>query len=595
MSPKRKLCERQRDARCAEGLFAGGFHPWIATFLSGRLDHPISLGQCMQPGIASIADPESIPDMKVAVDRIVRAILSNEKILFAVDHDMDGQASGAVLWGAFTACFGVPPSRLGIVTSHRLNEGYGITDAVADRIICSDASLVITADKGSSDEQRIRRIREAGKDVVVTDHHEIPAEGPPESAIACVNPTRKESTYDRSICGAAVAFLTMAKVRSELILRGVHPTLPSVASLVDYVAVATIADCVALRPDRAFINRALVKRGLSLINLRARPCWSVFREEAGDHTITSQDIAFRLAPAIAAAGRLDWADAGFRFLTATQVDEARDAWAILKSENTIRKELEKDLRRRAIQCCQSISGRSISLYFEDGHSGVHGITASRIAETFGKPVAIFAPKGAGARDESDYSRLAISAGMAAGSFRSVPNLNIRDVLQSISSEHPGLLVAFGGHAAAAGATVRIPDMERFAAAFESAVTAHLRGAEPVPELWTDGSLDDQQLSLEFVDLLAALDPWGKDFPVPTFVGEFRVKKVRRLGDGTHLRIDLESGGRRIEAVWFDSTAPDAEVPISEGTTASFAYRIGDNCYRGSRTFQMQVVSLIERL
>ena len=270
--PKPIFKDREINELVYKNLIESGSAEWLAKILASRLDNPINFDLLFSNDLSDIEDPSSIPDMEIAVRRIVSAIKKEEKIVLVCDHDMDGTGSAAVLWTALIDFFKVSSSLVNVVTSHRLTEGYGITEPVAQRIIDIKPSLVISADKGSSDEPRIKKIAEAGIDVIVTDHHEIGTNGPPQSAIAVVNPIRSDSNYDKHVCGAGVAFLTMAKVRTSLIQEGVRENIPSLAALLDYVAVATIADCVSMRPNKASINRTFVKRGLQLINNKTRPC-----------------------------------------------------------------------------------------------------------------------------------------------------------------------------------------------------------------------------------------------------------------------------------------------------------------------------------
>ncbi|HIA01379.1 MAG TPA: DHH family phosphoesterase, partial [Myxococcales bacterium] len=411
---------------------------------------------------------------------------------------------------------------------------------VAERIIALGSTLVISADKGTSDEPRIKRMAAAGMDVIITDHHAVPVSGPPPSAYAVVNPGRTDSDYDPYICGAAVAFLTMAKVRTGLLEAGYKQSIPSLVGLMDYVAVATVADCVSLRPDKSYANRAFVRKGLALINQGQRPCWRVFNQQRGGR-IGTDDIGFQLAPPIAAAGRLDWADAGVKFLLAKDEQEAKIHWQVLQTENTLRKTIERDLRERAFAMASKIDQQSLVLYFDDGHSGVHGITASRLVENFGKPSAIFAPKGAGARKTHIPMKTLNTEEnrpLASGSFRGIPGFHVRDALQFVADHYPHLLVAFGGHEGAAGATIAVHNFKAFAAAYEHAVSAQLENRVLHPVIWVDGDMDADLLNFATLDALLDIEPWGRDFPFPVFSSKFTPVSLRPLGDGTHLKLEL---------------------------------------------------------
>jgi len=350
----------------------------------------------------------------------------------------------------------------------------------------------------------------------------------------------------------------------------------------DYAAVATIADCVALRPDKSQANRVFVNYGLNLINRGARPCWQVFKEQLNG-PVSAENIAFQLAPPIAAAGRLDWAETGFRFLTADDKKSAARHWQVLQQENQHRKQIESDLRQRALQQIPPSPGCAIVLYLEDGHSGVHGITASRLVEMYGKPVAIFSPK-----PNADAGGPAL----ASGSFRGIPDFNVRQALQCVADRYPDLMLGFGGHVGAAGASIAVADFEQFAAAYEQASAEQLAGRPLNPVLWVDGPLETRHINLQSVDQLLALQPWGKDFPYPNFYGEFVIDAVSAIGDGTHLRLRLRQSGCALNAIWFGAVAnAESPWPVGQGQSAGFVYQLKDNWFRGDRSLQLNILAL----
>lgn len=591
--PAPRYCLRPPRPERARDLCATGLAPALAELLAARLEEPVDVEALRDAPLAGLPNPDAIPDMDVAVERLVQALDRHDRIVLAVDHDMDGQASAAVLWTALTVHFGVPAERLAVVSSHRLREGYGITPAVVERICAWQPQLVISADKGSSDEPRIAQLKSAGIDVIVTDHHAVPEAGPPASALACVNPTREDSRFDGTVCGAAVAFFCMARLRTRLVALEPTRRIPSLAPLLDYVAVATIADCVSLRPDRAPVNRTLVRHGLARINARTRPCWEVFVASRDGAPVDSQTVGFQLAPAIAAAGRMDWADLGFDFLTADSVAAARRCWEQLSAENQERKRVEARIRAAAQAQVDAMDPLpdGIAVFLEDGHSGVHGITASRLVERYGRPAAVFAPRGQGARSVAMGStEPAAEDDMLAGSFRSIPGLPMRDTLQDVANEAPHLLQAFGGHAGAAGASVRREDFPAFAAAFARACARRLAGRDLRPRVDVDALLDAAQLDLALVDELAALDPWGRDFPPPCFAREFAVEDVRPMGDGTHAKVALTAAGRPFEAVWFAArSSASAALPLAAGELVMLVFRLEANVWNGRRRLQLQII------
>ena len=586
--PKPIFKTRKIDAAIYANLIKGGLTDWLAKILASRLDKPVEVELLYSNDLADVEDPSSIPDMDVAVKRIVAAIKKEEKIVLVCDHDMDGTGSAAVLWAALIDYFNVNASLVNVVTSHRLTEGYGITEPVAQRIIELKPALVISADKGSSDEPRIKKIAEAGIDVIVTDHHEIGTNGPPKSAIAVVNPIRTDSNYDKHVCGAGVAFLTMAKVRTVLIQDGLRQKIPSLTPLLDYVAVATIADCVSMKPDKAATNRTFVKRGLQLINNKTRPCWEVFCADL-QGPVDAETIGFRLAPAVAAAGRLDWAEAGFKFLIAKSKAEAQVYWQELQNENALRKEIEKKLREKAIPEACKKNGQSIVLFFEDGHSGVHGITASRLVEAFGKPAAIFSPKGAGVKN----STLSDEIKIASGSFRGIPGFNVKEALSYVDEKYPDLLLSHGGHHGAGGGSILISLFDRFVNAYEEAVHAQMGDKTLKPIVCFDDELPPGLSDINVLDELDKLEPWGRDFAYPTFKGNFEVRNIQLLGDGSHLKLSLWNGVNLKDAIWFNALQSGSEVDFNIGCHLNLVYSLKSNWYRNNRKIQLQILSRID--
>jgi single-stranded-DNA-specific exonuclease len=583
--PRKLLVELPCNETVRDAYLNAGVPAPLANFLGRRLDRFIEWETLVSPKLSSIPDPAAIPTMDRAAERIVQAVVQGERIALACDHDMDGTASAAVMWTALTQFFGVPEDRLSVFTSHRLTEGYGIGDAVVSRILEFGAQLVISADKGSSDEPRIAALTACGIDVIVTDHHVIPPEGPPRSAYAVVNPSRADSIYDPHVCGAGVAFLVMAKIRSRLLEEAIVLQIPSLNGLLDYVAVATIADCVSLSPDASLINRAFIRRGLDQVRSACRPCWRVFAHEHPGE-IDAETIAFRMVPAIAAAGRLDWAEVGFRFLIAKTDGEAASCWSELKRENAERQSIERKLRRQAFPRAAQVEEPAIVLFFEDGHSGVHGITASRVVEAFGKPCAIFAPKGHGARSgvAQDVPEI------ASGSFRSVPGIDVQRALQSVAAADPMLLLAYGGHSAAAGATVRIEHIDRFRAAFCGAVREQIDGElTNGPTIFTDGELDASAHSLRDIHAFEAIGPFGRGFEGPVYSGTFRVVTFQALSEGRHGRFCLQRGDLVLPAIWF-SIDSELERPPGPGDLLNIAYRLTRHQYRDHMNLQAVIVA-----
>jgi single-stranded-DNA-specific exonuclease len=381
----------------------------------------------------------------------------------------------------------------------------------------------------------------------------------------------------------------MAKVRSALLETGAFPQLPSLASLLDFVAVATIADCVSLSPGASLINRAFLHRGLELVRSGCRACWKIFALDV-DGEIDAETIAFRLVPAVAAAGRLDWAEVGFQFLISQTETDAAACWSELKRENTERQTIERRLRGQAFPLAAQVEGPAIVLFLEDGHSGVHGITASRVVEAFGKPCAIFAPRGLGARNTTPTLTQKAGTGLASGSFRSVPGVDVQRALKDVANAYPDLLVSYGGHQAAAGATIQICDIDRFRQAFSLAVQEQSAGNIAAgPTIWIDGELDERSHSLNYIETLQALDPFGRGFEAPVYSGAFRVATFRALTNGKHGRLRLERSELMLEAVWFSIDTALERLP-AVGDVLQVAYRLTRHQFRGRVELQATIIA-----
>ena len=537
----------------------------------------------IQANIGLLDTPETLADMPKAAERLADAVISGECIGLESDYDQDGLGAMATLRRSFIEVFKHPVEKLPSFVGHRLRDGYGLCNSVAERILSAtpQPTVLITADNGSSDEQRIARLRTAGIDVIVTDHHALPIEGPPKSAFACINPQRDDCGYpDPAVAGGMVAWLLMCGVRTRLIEKGwLEPGRNALASLLDYVACSTVADCVSMK---SINNRALVKYGLRLMNDRPRACWTGIRPLLKTKSITAETISFGIAPRVNAQTRLSSAADALNFLMADNVAEAKSFAAILNDHNEERKDIEKAMVDDAIALAdaQVLAGRlSITSLLANGHAGVQGICSSRILERYGRPTFTFCPN-----PENN--------GIVTGSGRSGPGIHLRDVLQEIENQQHGLLMKFGGHLAAAGVQMISGNFDRFAECFEHLVST--RSTElPGPVILSDGVLGPEDLSLETLDGLSVLEPTGRGFEGPQFDGVFEVLAIRPVGDGTHLKLSLRYGSMNFEGIWFKARrSRDEALPISSGESVRVAYKLSDNNGFGRRAVQIQVQARI---
>lgn len=577
----------KRRAGSPERLAAAetlGLPPVVTRVLAARAEAAgVEPAWLLDLGLGGLDSPAGLPDIDAAAARIARAVTNGERIALETDHDVDGQTAHALFHRALVDGFGHPPERVQSYIGHRLTEGYGLSDGVCNRILAAGErpDLVITADNGSSDVARIQRLQAAGIDVVVTDHHELPAEGPPP-ALACVNPTRPDSAYpDPLIAGVAVAWLVIAHTRQYLPPERAEGL--RLSALLDLVALGTVADCVSLSRSRN--NRIFIDAGLRIANAAdARPCWAALREplRARERPFTAQDLAFGAGPRLNARGRLDEAMAGVHFLLAETREEADRYAALLEQENTTRKGIEAELKRAAMAAAepQFNAGRTALVvnFAADGHAGIHGIVASRLVEHFGRPAACLSAK-------------ADDPALLTGSLRGIPGVHVRDALQRVADHHPDLFTAFGGHAGAAGCTLPTAELDRFSEALDAAFGAQLAGEVPQPVRETDGPLPVAETTLETARALEAIAPYGREFPEAVFEVTLRVEEVRVLGAaGEHLKLrgtpmdDGAGPGRPLSAIWFNATE---EAPEPGSVLDLFAV-LEVNRWNGREDVQLRI-------
>jgi single-stranded-DNA-specific exonuclease len=521
--------------------------------------------------------PESmLADIDIAAQRLATAIITQECIGIETDYDMDGIGAHATFVRALVDFWRHPKDRVLSFIGHRLIDGYGLSDAVADRIAASPATLVVTADNGSSDEPRIARLKAAGIDVIVTDHHHFNAA--PDSAYAFINPQRPDCTYpDKAVAGGMVLWLLLRATERVLKDAGhLSRETPSLELLLDYVACSTVADCVSLA---SINNRAVVRAGLDAMNRMTRHCWEQFSRLLRCDEFSADSIAYGIAPRINARTRLSDPFAALHLLMANEHRRARDVAELLHAENEARKVIESQMIAEAVSEAAhlvQLGRRSICLLLPDGHSGVQGICSSRLVERFGRPTFLFSPS-IGAAD------------LVTGSARSGDRFHVQQALTEIHARAPGLIVKFGGHKAAAGATVRREDFERFARLFEDLACKQLTEEQVGPVVHSDGELAEEELTLDSVHALRVLEPTGRGFEPARFDGEFKVSNIRAIGDETHLSMDLTRGRVMLRGVWFRARqSPRAAMPITNGETARFVYSLVENEYRRRRSLELRV-------
>ena len=530
----------------------------------------------LQRSLSGLADPGPMRDIDTAAARIARAVREGERILFVGDFDADGATSVAVGVSVLRAC---GAERVDFVVPNRFEFGYGLSPEIVRVALTRKPDLLITVDNGVSSIDGVELANAAGVDVIVTDHHLPGSELPPAHAI--VNPNVPGCGFSsKAIAGVGVIYCVLARVRRVLREaswfgeRGLE--MPNLARWLDLVALGTVADVVPL--DRN--NRTLVHQGLlRMRRSRCRPGIQALAEVSGRSLagLRASDLGFYIGPRLNAAGRLEDMSLGIRCLLAETLEEARRHAAALDELNRARRELQQAMvaeaelivseRAREAGDCYGVS------VFDPGwHQGIVGIVAGRLRERINRPVVAFAPAG----DAEPHS--------LRGSARSVPELHIRDTLDALASGNPGLLQKFGGHAMAAGLSIRRVQYERFAQAFDRAVRDRLPATALQAKIETDGRLASSEITLENAMRLAEGGPWGQAFPEPSFHGEFELVNQRVVGE-THLKLVLKSGDRLVDAIAFN------QPPLPGANRLHAVYRLDVNDYGDAPTVQLRIEHL----
>lgn len=578
-----QIKRRQRNENTYRLALEAGLSPLLAHIVACRLMNcPEDIHRIIRPALKYIDHPELLVDAAKAAERIASAIQNQQRIGILTDYDVDGITSHAIIYRALGEYFNFPRDQIDSLIGHRIQDGYGISPQLTERIIAQNIrpEVIITADCGSSDEAQIARLKGMGIDVIVTDHHALPLAGPPASAYAVVNPTRSDCRYpDATIAGCMTAWLLMSLVRNRLIAQGYLPAdTPKLSRELDYVSLGTAADCVSIGTP---INRAVLNSGLQQLNRLGRPCWQAMLTLLGQHKnrFTVEDLSFQIGPRINARSRLADPYAALHYLLAQTHDEAVHFLKLLDVDNQDRKHIERKMveeaKREAEQ--QVIQGKSaLVVYLNDGHSGVQGIVASRLVEAFGRPAIVLCPT--------------IEDTQITGSARGIEGLHLRDTLQQIADSHTELFVKFGGHRGAAGLTILRTGLREFCMAFEQAVVNCLGDRELAPVIWTDGTLEEAHISLQTMTELEQLQPYGREFEAPIFEGIFSIKSVRVVGnEPIHLALDLETAKTTHKAIWFRALGQAGDpLPITPGDQVKCAYRLSLNTFRGVRQVNLLV-------
>lgn len=553
-------------------------NPVLARIYATRGIHDLDgLGR----NLGELLPDSGLSGIDAAVERLVVALQEQQKILIVGDFDCDGATSTAV---AVLALRMMGVKEVAYLVPNRFEYGYGLSPEIVVEALKQTPDLLITVDNGISSIDGVAAANLANLDVLVTDHHLAGRELP--EACAIVNPNQPNCSFSaKSTCGVGVIFYVMIALRRTLQQKGWFekqglPT-PNLGSLLDLVALGTVADVVPLEQN----NRVLVYQGLQRIKAgRCRPGIKALIELSGrqQHKIASSDLGYALAPRLNAAGRLEDMSIGIECLLTESEHKAKELAATLNDLNQERKGIEQEMQQQALDLLANLQlddeelPYGLSLYEPEWHQGVIGILASRIKERTHRPVIAFAQG-----DEGELK----------GSARSIPGFHVRDGLDAIASQHPTLLRKFGGHAMAAGLTLSETDLPLFQSAFDVEVRRQLSESDLQQQVMTDGELQASDMTIELAEMLRDAGPWGHQFPEPLFEGKFSLLQQRVVGH-RHLKMVLMEplSGLAVDAIQFNA---DMDIwPDESQTHVRVVYRLDVNEFRGRKTVQMLVDHLL---
>ena len=552
---------RRPDAKAEQMLLSAGTPPLLARLFAARNVHsPAELRNHLD----SLLPYRSLKNIGEAAARLAQAVQNREKITIVADYDVDGATACAVgILGLrrMGAC-------VDFLVPDRFKHGYGLTPQLAGQAARLGTQLLMTVDNGISAVEGVACARELGMDTIVTDHH-LPADRLPEGII--VNPNQPGCGFaSKHLAGVGVVFYVLtalrALLRSQQWFAAEGLPEPNLAELLDLVALGTVADVVTLDHN----NRILVTQGLRRIRAgKTRPGIKALFQVAARETAQAQpfDLGYAIGPRLNAAGRLDSMEIGIRCLLSDDPSEAAELAGYLNEINRSRQEIEQSILHQATDDAARSAAEGhlgITVFQPGWHQGIIGIVAGRLKDRFHRPAIVFAAAG---------------NGEIRGSGRSIPALHLRNAIDLAAKRHPSLILRFGGHAMAAGLSIREQDFERFRSAVEGILAELLDPAALTRTFVTDGSLAPDELSLQTAEVLS--EPvWGQGFQPPCFHNRFDVVWQKVVGNG-HTKAGLGCGGQVVEAMFFRCTE---ELPPKIHTV----YRPVANQWRNRHELQLHI-------
>jgi single-stranded-DNA-specific exonuclease len=569
-----RLDTRDVPPRVAFALEQAGVHPLLARLFAAR---GVKTTEELDDGLAHLLPPSTMKGAADAARLLAGAIERQRRIVIVADYDCDGATACAVALRGL-AMLGAAPGTLGYVVPDRTVHGYGLTPPIVDLALAQQPALLVTVDNGIASFDGVAHARAKGLDVLVTDHH-LPARvddaTPLPDASCIVNPNQPGCEFaSKSVAGVGVMFYVLLATRAELRARGRFDaaTQPKLDSLLDLVALGTVADVVKLDAN----NRRLVAQGLKRIRAgRMAPGLAAMYAVAkrDPRRASAFDFGYTLGPRINAAGRLADMTLGIECLVTDDAARATELAQQLDAINRERREVEGDMREQAEAALEHLMPEgeappALALFDPEFHEGVVGIVAGKLKDRLHRPTFVFA---------------LANDGSLKGSGRSIPGFHLRDALDLVAKRHPGVLKRFGGHAMAAGCTLDEEHFDTFDEALQQVAREWLDAATLTRRLLTDGPLALEYFNAETV---AALDQqvWGQAFEAPLFCDEVEVLGQRLVAE-KHLKLRVKHLGQIRDAIWFGHAEP-------VGERVRLAFRLSLDEWNGQQRVQMVVEAAV---
>ena len=525
----------------------------------------------------NLCNYDNLDGTQTAVEIVYSAMQNNKRIMIVGDFDTDGATSTALTVKALKK---MGCQHVDYIIPNRFDDGYGLSISVIKRALLKKADLIITVDNGISAIEAVEFAKQSNLTVIITDHHLCSEQLPAADAI--INPNLPNCSFlSKHLAGVGVAFYFMSALRAKLRQENWFKTNNleeyNIASLLDLVALGTIADVVKLDHN----NRILVHQGINRI--RSGYCCSGIKAllhiaRKDPVSFTSTDLAYYIAPRLNAAGRMDNMSLSVELLLCDDYDSALKQASDLDMLNNDRKLIEQTMYKEALSYIQKLEQQQSSfpnllvVYHPEWHQGIIGILSARLKDKHYRPVICFA---------------STEEGILKGSGRSIAGIHLRDLLDELDQNHPDLLVSFGGHAMAVGLSIRENDLERFRKHFETLIDKRFNANTLEQIIETDGEIDSQDFNYAMAKQLKESGPWGEGFTEPTFDGDFIVHQQRLFAE-KHLRLVLEpkNGGPIIEGVCFNVNL--TQWPDNTIKNVKIVYQLDVDDFRGNQTAKLMI-------